>query len=66
MEEYRRDWLPRAQLLSRERDKALEAQTDLLKASAGQLGACVALGRAVVASEDWLYVLDDGQVRVFQ
>jgi len=40
------------ELLSQEREKALEAQADLLAVSAGQLEACVALGRAAVASED--------------
>lgn len=52
VEEYRGRWLARAQLLAQEREKALEAQMDLLEVSAGQLEACVALGRAAVASGD--------------
>jgi len=52
LEEYRRTSLSRVQLLTHEREKALEAQEALLEVSAGQLAACVKLGRAAVASED--------------
>jgi len=52
VEEYRKRWLMEVELLSQEREKALEAQTDLLAVSAGQLTACVALGRAALASGD--------------
>jgi len=52
VEEYRGRWLAQVRLLSQEREKALGAQTDLLAVSAGQLAACVALGRAALASGD--------------
>jgi len=52
VEEYRERRLIEVQLLSRDREKALEAQIDLLAVSAGQLTACVALGRAALASND--------------
>jgi len=52
VEEYRKRGLMGVQLLGLAREKALEAQTDLLDVSAGQLKACVALGRAAVASGD--------------
>ena len=52
VEEYRRRGLMEVQLLGLEREKALEAQADLLDVSAGQLRACVALGRAAAAGGD--------------
>jgi len=52
VEEYRKFWLMEVGLLSQEREKALEAQSDLLAVSAGQLAACVALGRSALASDD--------------
>jgi len=52
VEEYRRRWLAQVQLLGLAREKELEAQADLLDVSAGQLDACVALGRAAVVSGD--------------
>jgi len=51
-EEYRKRWLMEMQLLGLEREKALETQAGLLDVSAGQLRACVALGRAAVAGGD--------------
>jgi len=50
-EEHRRTWLARVQLLTHEREKALEAQESLLEVSAGQLAACVKLARAAVDSK---------------
>jgi len=50
IQEYREGWLDQVHLLNQEREKALEAQTDLLGVSAGQLAACVVLGRAAVVS----------------
>jgi len=52
VEEYRKRGLMEVQLLGLAREKALEVQTDLLDVSAGQLRACVALGRAAVVSGD--------------
>ena len=49
VEEYRARWLAQVQLTSLNRVKELEARTDLLDVSAGQLGACVALSRAALA-----------------
>jgi len=50
VEEYRKGWLSQIQLLSQGREKALDAQADLLAVSAGQLAACAALGRLAVVS----------------
>jgi len=52
VEEYRGRWLAQVHLLSQAREKVLEAQADLLSVSAGQLAACVSLGRAALASGD--------------
>jgi len=52
VEEHRKRRLMEVQLLGLEREKALEAQPELLEVSAGQLRACVALGRTAVAGED--------------
>ena len=46
---YRSRWLAEAQALCHERVKALEAQEDELYVTAGQLAACVVLGRAALA-----------------
>jgi len=61
LERYRDTWLTQVQLLSQEREKALEAQKDLLEVSAGQLGACVALGRAAAAHGEHGHVGDAAQ-----
>ena len=58
VEEYRTRWLAKVQLLSQEREKALEAQKDLLDHSAGLLVECVVLGRVAVASGDEDFVCD--------
>jgi len=52
VEEYRGRWLGQVKLLGQQREKALETQAHLLTVSAGQLGACVALRQAAVASGD--------------
>jgi len=52
VEQYRKSWLTQLELQSLELEKDLEAQSDLLDVSAGQLEACVALGRTAVSGGD--------------
>jgi len=61
VDEYRGRQLMQLEALSREREKALEAQMNLLVVSSGQLAAFVSLCRAAVASGDDRHVKEAAQ-----
>jgi len=61
LEEYRARWLAQVHSANQEREKALEAQIDLLTVPTGQLEACVAIGRAAVTSGDVRRVCEAAQ-----